>query len=256
MVAILWSSLIASCDEGSSMGAGGGGSGGSGGSAVARQAGSGGGFSAALAKEFALGPGSGSAKAGSAEPKAGSAEPVAKAGSAEPVAKAGSAEPAPQGPPDPGPIVQGAGTPPTKVTVPADLAAIKFGMLPNWERDVQAAGTLSLAVKIPGRGDSAVFVFRYGYEAADAPKERDKYKAWLAEKRLLTVRQDRQASGAWILEGNDDRGNPAFRVVVNWGERKLICYGSLYRDAASNRLGDLRDQTVLQAKQICETVAL
>jgi hypothetical protein len=194
------------------------------------------------------------AKAGSAEPKAGSEEP--KAGSTEPVAKAGSAEPAPQVTPGPGPIVQGAGTPPQKVTVPADLAAIKFGMLPNWERDVQAAGTLSLAVKIPGRGDSAVFVFRYGYEAADAPKERDKYKAWLAEKRLLTVRQDRQASGAWILEGDDGRGNPAFRVVVNWGERKLICYGSLYRDAASNRLGDLRDQTVLQAKQICETVAL
>jgi hypothetical protein len=259
LVASLWLSLIASCNEETSTGGGGGGSG----SAVAKPTGTGGGFSADLAKEFANATGSGSgaakagsadtvAKAGSGDPKAGSGDP--KAGSGDP--KVGSADPTPRVATGPGPVIQSSGTTPKKVTVPADLAAIKFGMLPNWERDVQDAGTISLGVKIPGRSESAVFVFRYGYEDASAPKDREEYKKWLAGKRLLTVRQDRQAGAAWFLEGNDGSGNPAFRIVVVWGERKLICYGSLYRDGASNKLGDLRDQTIIQAKQICESIAL
>jgi hypothetical protein len=129
-------------------------------------------------------------------------------------------------------------------------------MLPNWERDVQDAGTISLAVKIPGRTNSAVFVFRYGYEDPSAPADREAYKKWLGEKRLLTVRQDRQSASAWYIEGTDKSGSPAFRFVVNYGGKRLICYGSLYRDGESNKLGDLRDQTLIQAKQICESISL
>jgi hypothetical protein len=214
------------------------------------------------------GAGEAAAKAGSGDAKAGAGEAAAKAGSGDAKAGAGSAKtgsgdpkPTPGTEPpriatNPGPVIQSTGTAPRKVTVPAELAAIKFGMLPNWERDVQEAGTLSLAVKIPGSTASAFFVFRYGYEDASAPADRDEYKKWLARKNVLTVRQDRQAGSSWFLEGNDGNGNPAFRVVVSWGGKKLICYGSLYRDAESNKLGDLRDQTVIQAKQICETEAL
>jgi hypothetical protein len=198
----------------------------------------------------------GDTKAGDA--KAGDAKATdtktadAKAGDTKPAAP----DTAPKGTSGAGLIVQSGGGPTKKITVPAELAAIKFGMLPNWDRDVQEAGTLSLAVKIPGSSSSAVFVFRYGYEDPGAPAEREAYKKWLADKRLLTVRQDRQAGSSWFLEGNDGSGRPAFRVVVSWGGKKLICYGSLYRDAESSRLGDLRDQTVLQAKQICESIAL
>jgi hypothetical protein len=288
LVASLWLSLGASCNEQTSTVASGVGSSGSSAAAKPR----GGGFSSDLAKEFASATGSGDAKAGSGAPaatagsgdvKAGSGAPVAKAGSGDPtppagsgapVAKAGSGDPTPPAGSDAkpagpdsaaappkiatgaGPVIQSSGTTPKKVALPAELAAIKFGMLPNWERDVQDAGTLSLSVKIPGGTSSAVFVFRYGYEDASAPADRDAYKKWLATKQQLVVAQDRQAGAAWFLEGGDGRGNPAFRVVVNWGGRKLICYGSLYRDAASSKLGDLRDQTVLQAKQICETIAL
>jgi hypothetical protein len=198
----------------------------------------------------------GDAKAGdtkAADTKAGDTKAGdAKAGDA----KAGAPDTAPKGTTSAGLVIQSGGGPTKKVTVPADLAAIKFGMLPNWDRDVQEAGTLSLAVKIPGSSSSAVFVFRYGYEDPGAPAEREAYKKWLADKRLLTVRQDRQAGSSWFLEGNDGSGRPAFRVVVSWGGKKLICYGSLYRDAESSKLGDLRDQTVLQAKQICESIAL
>ena len=45
-------------------------------------------------------------------------------------------------------------------------------------------------------------------------------------------------------------------MLVTYGGKRLVCYGSLYKDADSNRLGDDRDQTLIQAKQICETLAL
>ena len=227
------------------------------------------------------GSGDGSARAGDGSAKAGDGSAAAMAGSGSGSASAagdgsaakagdGSAakvaagsgssakapDPAPKVGTGPGPLIQASGVTPKRVAVPAELAAIKLSLLPNWERDVQDAGTLSLGVKIPGRSESAVFVFRYGYEDPSAPADRDAYKKWLADKKLLTVRQDRQAGAAWFLEGNDGRGGPAFRVVVNWGGKKLICYGSLYKDGESSKLGDLRDQTIIQAKQICETVAL
>ena len=279
LVAGLWLALLGSCNEESSSGGGGGAGLAGGGGSGSTAAKTGGGFSADLAKEFA-GSGSGDAKAGGAETvaKAGSANPKAgsgdakaggdpKAGSGDAKAggdpKAGSAatkpvgaEDTPKVAPGPGPVIQSSGTSSKKVTVPAELASIKFGMLPNWERDVQDAGTISLAVKIPGRTNSAVFVFRYGYEDPGAPSDREAYKKWLGEKRLLAVRQDRQSSSAWFLEGTDGSGRPAFRFVVSWGGKRLICYGSLYRDAESNALGDLRDQTIIQAKQICETISL
>jgi len=251
--------------------------------------GSAGGFSADLANPKAGSAAPVDPKAGSAapvDPKAGSAAPVdpkagsamasgakagsattpsgAKAGSATAAsatdAKAGSAAsatPATKLPTSPSSVVieSGAG-PRTPVSVSPELRAINISLLPNWERDVEAAGTISFRVKIPNRTESALFVFRYGYEDPKAPSERDAYKKWLVDSKLLTPKDDRQAGGAWYIEGTDARGKPAFRFVINYGGKKLICHGSLYKDAASNALGDLRDQTILQAKQICETLAL
>jgi hypothetical protein len=292
LVASLWVVLLASCNEEKSAGGGGGGGSaaakptGSGGGFSADLAKE---FANATGSGEKAGSGEAAAKAGDAkagdakagDAKAGAGDTVAKAGDAKAGdakagdakagdakagdakagdAKAGDAKAGTSAPPrsatGAAPIIQSAGVTPKKVSVPPELAAIKFGMLPNWDRDVQDAGTLSLAVKIPGRNERAVFVFRYGYEDPSAPADREAYKKWLADKRLLTTRQDRQASSSWYLEGNDGSGHPAFRFVVNWGGKRLICYGSLYRDAESSKLGDLRDQTVIQAKQICETVAL
>lgn len=270
--------------EGSTLGTGSSAGSGSG-SAAAKPTGSGGGFSADLAKEFAAAGGSGSAGSGEAVAMAGSGsgsavapvpapdpKPAAGSGSAvapvpapdpKPAAGSGSAAvvapmPAPDPKPaiGPGPLIQASGSARPRIAVPPQLAAIQISLGPNWERDVVEAGTISFGVKIPNRTDSAVFVFRYGYEDASAPADRDAYKKWLADRKLLTVRQDRQAGAAWFIEGTDGAGSPAFRVVVNWGGKKLICYGSLYKDGESNKLGDLRDQAIIQAKQICETVAL
>ena len=139
------------------------------------------------------------------------------------------------------------------VNTPAELKAINISLLPNWERDVTSAGTISLAVKVPGKTDIATFVFHYGIEDAKAPADRDAYKKWLADNKLFVSKDDRQKGAAWYLEGVDGTGKPAFRMVVIYGGKKLICYGSLYKDSA---LGDLRDQTIIQAKQICETLTL
>ncbi|HEY5933574.1 MAG TPA: hypothetical protein VIU61_03005 [Kofleriaceae bacterium] len=206
-------------------------------------------------------PAAGSAKpepkAGSAakpEPAAGSAKPVPAAGSAKPIPAAGSAKPVPAA----GSATTANSNAPLsreQMKPPAELAAIKISLLPNWERDVGEAGTLSFPIKLPS-GAVRVFVFRYGIEDAAAPADRDLYKKWLADTKRLSVASDRQRGAAWTLEGNDGSGAGAFRYLINYGGKKLICYGSLYKDAESSKLGDLRDQAILQAKQICETLAL
>jgi hypothetical protein len=142
------------------------------------------------------------------------------------------------------------------VKPPAEIAAIKLSLLPNWERDVGEAGTISFPLKVPGKAETKIFTFRYGYEQASAPADREQYKKWLGEQKILTVTMDRQRSSAWYLEGTDGAGAAAFRILVVYGGKKLVCYGPLYKDQASNALGDLRDQTIIQAKQICETLAL
>jgi len=138
----------------------------------------------------------------------------------------------------------------------AELAAIKLSLSPNWDRDVGEAATISLVVKVPGKEETKVFAFRYGYEDPKAPADRDAYKKWLADSKILTVSVDRQRGAAWYLEGVDGAGAPAFRFLVNYGGKKLVCGGLLYKDAASSKLGDIRDKTVIQAKEICESVAL
>lgn len=143
------------------------------------------------------------------------------------------------------------------VKVPADLAAIKLALLPNWDRDIDQPGTFQYVVRIKGTQSTKTFAFRYGYDDPRAPADRDQYKKYLQDTRALTGEiRDRQRGAAWFLEGNDAAGMPAFRYVVLYGGKRLICYGSLYKDADSNRLGDDRDQTLIQAKQICETLAL
>ncbi|MEO8704795.1 MAG: hypothetical protein ABI867_32385 [Kofleriaceae bacterium] len=222
-------------------------------------------------------PETGSADAGKLA-DAGSAKPVdagtkPDTGSAAKVADAGSAKTEPPKPdtgkkPDkpeagsasaiPAPPPINLGAPRVAVKPSAEVAAIKLSLSPNWDRDVGEAGTISLVVKVPGGkpDETRVFSFRYGYEEAKAPADRDAYKKWLADNKVLTVILDRQRGAAWYLEGTDGGGAPAFRLVVNYGGKKLICGGSLYKDVSSNQLGDIRDKTIIQAKEICESVAL
>lgn len=212
--------LVAACDEGGDVSTSPVASGSSGGSAK------GGGFSADLAKS--LGGGSGSAEAGSA---------------------AVQVVPAP-------PPVATPGAPRIFVKPSPELAAIKLSLEPNWERDIGEAGTISLVVRVPNKDEGRVFSFQYGYEDPKAPLDREAYKQWLADSKILTPKLDRQRGAAWYLEGPDSAGRPWFRVVVNYGGKKLICGGALYKDAASNQLGDLRDKTLIQAKSICESLSL
>jgi hypothetical protein len=147
--------------------------------------------------------------------------------------------------------------PKPQVSSPAELAAIKLSLLPNWDRDLAGPGTFQYVVRIKGTQSTKTFVFRYGYDDPAAPQERESYKKYLQDTKLLTGElKDRQRGSAWFLEGTDASGQPAFRYQVLYGGKRLICYGSLYKDADSSRLGDDRDQTVIQAKQICETLAL
>lgn len=137
------------------------------------------------------------------------------------------------------------------------LAAIKLDMEPNWDRDYETAGTISFVLKVPASNDQRVFSFHYGYDLAGAPTDHEAYKKFLADQKVLNVTLDRQRSAAWYLEGTDDKGNPGFRMLVTYGGKRLVCWGSLYKDKESATLGpDLRDKVVNTAKKICETLAL
>jgi len=137
------------------------------------------------------------------------------------------------------------------VKPPADLAAIKFDLEPNWDRDFGEAGTFSLVVKIPNTEEQRVFSIRYGYEDQAAPVDCDQYRKFLEEKKVITPTLNRQRGGACYVESQS-----AFRYLVNYGGKRLLCTGSLYKDSASAALGDLRDKVLMQAKKICETLAL
>ena len=137
------------------------------------------------------------------------------------------------------------------------LAAIKLDLEPNWDRDYDNAGTISFVLKVPNTADTRVFAFHYGYDLTGAPPDREAYKKFLADQKVLTVSLDRQRNAAWYLEGTDDKGNPGFRMLVTFGGKRLVCWGSLYKDKESAQLGpDLRDKVVNTAKKICETLAL
>jgi hypothetical protein len=143
------------------------------------------------------------------------------------------------------------------VKVPPELAMIKLDLEPNWDRDYDQAGTISFVLKVPNTGDTRLFAFHYGYDDPKAPTDREQYKKFLGDSKLLTVTLDRQRGAAWYLEGTDSGNNPAFRYLVTYGGKRLVCYGLLYKDKASTALGpDLRDKVVAAAKKICETLAL
>ncbi len=218
--------------------------------AATPKAGSGSGGSAAV-PGAAVGSAAAAPKSGSARASAGSGSPGP---STSPVPEAAAASPG-SAPPPVEPVARGSAHGP--VRVPAELAAIKLSLLPNWDRDLDAAGTFQYVVRIKGTQSTKTFSFRYGYDDPKAPSDRDLYKKYLQDAKVMVGEiRDRQRGSAWFLEGTDAFGLPVFRYVVLYGGKRLICYGSLYKDAASSRLGDDRDQTVIQAKQICETLAL
>jgi hypothetical protein len=138
----------------------------------------------------------------------------------------------------------------------ADVAAIKMDLEPNWDRDLGEAGTFSLVLKIPNTEETRVFAVHYGYEDQAAPVDCDQYKKFLEDKKVMTVTLNRQRGAACYIEGNEAGVGVAYRYLVTYGGKRLLCRGSLYKDSASTALGDLRDKVLMQAKKICETLAL
>jgi hypothetical protein len=275
--------LLVACDQQSG--------GGGGGSAAARRTesgtrkGSAGGFSSTLSAELAKQGVEPAAVAGAPAPKpapaatgSASATTTVAAGSSAPVV-AGSATPtttaqapATQTPATtaqtpatqtPAATTTTAGKAPTPATdsravmkPSAEIAAIKFDLEPNWERDLGEAGTFSIVVKVPNTtNETRVFSVRYGYEDQTAPPDCDGYRKFLEDKKTMTVTLNRQRGAACYIEGTQG-GVAVFRYLLTYGGRRLMCSGSLYKDPASTALGDLRDKVLMQAKKICETLAL
>ena len=219
------------------------------------QKGSAGGFSAGLSADLAkASPGSGRSPATPEPAGSGSAPAPAAAGSgsgsaAPIVAEAGSGS---AKAPETGPIIETPAPRPV-VEMTAEMKAIKLSLQPNWDRDKVGAGTISLEVNVQSRDVKALFKFNYGYDDPKAPTDREAYKKFLADSKQMTVTTDRQRGAAWYLEGTDPAGRGMFRLIVIYGGKRLICGGSTYKESD---LGDIRDEVVIQAKKICETIAL
>ena len=136
-----------------------------------------------------------------------------------------------------------------------ELASVKLTLNEGWARDSVAPGTFSFFA--PGDGGKNIrFVFHYAYEDATAPTQRAPYIQWLASTKAMNVTVDRQRGAAWFLEGTDGAGVPSFRYVITYGGRLLTCGGSLYKQGAAAGLRDLRDEIIMQAKRICESMDL
>jgi len=144
----------------------------------------------------------------------------------------------------------------TYVKPAGDLGTIKLELEPNWERDMGEAGTFSLVVKIPNTDDTRVFMVRYSFEDETAPLDCDQYRKYVEDRGAMKVSMNRQKGAGCYIEGTDKGGTAAWRLVMNYGGKRLLCHGSLYKDGASSALGDLRDKVLIQAKKICETLTL
>jgi hypothetical protein len=154
-----------------------------------------------------------------------------------------------------GQVSGAAATAGTAAGLPAELASIKLKLNEGWQRDSAGPGTFSFFA--PGDGGKNIrFVFKYGYELATAPLQREPYKQWLNDNKIMTVTTDRQRGAAWFLEGSDAIGEATFRYVITYGGRLLVCNGSLHKQGAASALRDLRDEIIMQAKRICESMDL
>lgn len=148
-----------------------------------------------------------------------------------------------------------AGSAGTAAGLPAELAAVTLTLNEGWVRDAVGPGTFSFFA--PGEGGKNIrFVFHYAYEDATAPTQREPYKQWLASTKAMNVNVDRQRGAAWFLEGTDSQGVASFRYVITYGGRLLTCGGSLYKQGPAAGLRDLRDEIIMQAKRICESMDL
>jgi hypothetical protein len=229
------------------------------GTATSKPNGSAGGFSAALSADLAkdgsgsaMGSGSGSAMGSGSGSAMGSAM---RSGSGSGSATgSGSAVAMGSGSAAVAPVVVSSHTP---AKVSPEVAAIQLKMLPRWERDIDEAGTFRRDVDAVSK--QVLFVFHYGFDDPAAPKDREAYIKYLADKKLMLPAHpdkpllNRQRGSAWYLEGVDGTGAGVFRYLVNYGDKHLICGGPMYRDTG---LGDLRDEVIIQAKAICESIAL
>jgi hypothetical protein len=224
------------------------------GSATPMKKGSAGGFSAQMASDLGVAPAQAPAPAPSPTPSPTPTPTPTR--SPSPTPASGSATPVPA--PVPVPV-----SPPPAPTskrgpsaVPPELAAIKFDLEPNWDRDFDGPGTFGFQLKVPKTSEIRVFFFHYGYDDPKAPADRDQYLQWLASSKIMRTTLNRQRGAAWYIEGVEPSNAPVFRYLINYGGKHLICYGSLYKDASSNQLGNLRDEVLMQAKKICETLAM
>lgn len=100
--------------------------------------------------------------------------------------------------------------------------------------------------------DNAQFVFDYGLDDPTMPKDPKEYQAVL-EKALggeKIVKDDKLPNGHYFETAH------AFRYVIDAGDKRIHCGGSLYKDADYDKIAKVRDAAVANAKKLCASAKL
>jgi hypothetical protein len=100
--------------------------------------------------------------------------------------------------------------------------------------------------------DNAHFVFDYGIDDPTLPKDPKEYRAAL-EKGLggeKIIKEEKLANGYYYETAQ------AFWYVIDAGDKRIHCDGSLYKDSDYEKIAKIRDKVVATAKKICASAKL
>ena len=120
-------------------------------------------------------------------------------------------------------------------SAPAAGPEITFADVPEGWEIGDGKGELAVGVndsKFPV--DNAVFVIEYGFETTPTDP-----KQYPTTKKL--------ANGQYF------ENKESYRYVLDAGDKKIVCGGSLYKDKDYNKIPKERDAAVAAAKKLCES---
>lgn len=100
--------------------------------------------------------------------------------------------------------------------------------------------------------DNAHYVFDYGLDDPSMPKDPKEYLVVL-EKALggeKITKDDKLKNGHYYETAHN------FRYVIEAGDKRIHCGGSLYKDPDHDKIAKVRDAVVANAKKICASAKL
>ncbi len=128
---------------------------------------------------------------------------------------------------------------------------IKFDKLPDgWDAGEGKLDTYEAVNDSKFPVDNASFVFEYAVDPKDMPTDPKEYAAVLDKGGFKVTKNEKTANGHYYESAD------AFRYVVVAGDKRIHCGGPLYNSDDYNKIPEVRNRVVAEAKKICQTAKL